>query len=119
LWIKLFSSKRKQKLSTLKKIISYGLKKISKELFFFLAKIINFWIETGEESMQTIQQDLTNELLGGLNEEVIKFFITSMNPEKVMKQFKPEDRLKGIKPEDRLKGLNHKELQKLKKILNK
>ena len=105
LLIKLFSSKKKQKIAALKKILFFGIKQLSQGLIDVILKIIGFWNETGEYTMQNMKKDFTPELFGDVNEEVIDFFIYLFRPEKLIQRFKPEDRLKGLKPEDRFKGL--------------
>ncbi|KPA18476.1 hypothetical protein MHK_001298 [Candidatus Magnetomorum sp. HK-1] len=100
LWIKLFSSKKKQKLSVLQKILSLDLKKISQELIVILFKIMNFWNKTGEVSMQTIKKEINSEFLNGIDEDLVNFFLSFTKPELVARQLKPEERLMGLKPED-------------------
>ena len=95
LWIKLFSSKIKQKLSVLKKILSLDFKRLSRELILILLKILNFWNDIGEITMQQIKKDVLYEL-GGISDEVLDLFLSSVEPKKVINRFKPEDRLQGL-----------------------
>jgi len=108
LWIKLFSSKNKQKFSVLKKLISLGLKKFGRDLLIIFIKILNFWNDTGEITMKQIKQKVLNDT-ATLNDKEIAFFLSlfkpedllrGLNPEDVFKQYRPEERLRGLKPED-------------------
>ncbi|KPA16214.1 hypothetical protein MHK_003577 [Candidatus Magnetomorum sp. HK-1] len=107
LWIKLFSSKINQRLSVLKRILAFDLKKLNKGLVSILVKILNFWNIIGEISMQRIQKDILYES-GGISDEVAGWFLSLFKPEDRLRGLKPEDRLHGLKPEDRLNGLDLK-----------
>jgi hypothetical protein len=119
LWIKLFSSKSKQKISVLKNLISLNLKKFSKELIIIFIKILNFWNDTGEITMKQIKQEVLYDT-ETLSDREIATFLSLFNPEDVFKQYKPEDVFKQYKPEDvfiqyrpeeRLKGLDIKTIE--------
>jgi len=137
LWIKLFSSKATQKYSVLKKLISLGLKKFGRELLIIFIKILNFWNDTGELTMEQIRQKVLYDT-GNLNDKEISTFLSlfkpedvfrqyrpeerlrglkpeevfkQYRPEDVLKQYRPEDRLRGLKPEERLKGLDFKTIE--------
>ncbi|ETR74693.1 MAG: hypothetical protein OMM_00024 [Candidatus Magnetoglobus multicellularis str. Araruama] len=99
LWIKLFSSKKKQRLSVLKKILSLGKKTLSRGLLIILMKIIKLWNAIGEITMQEINKDVFDDSLD-VDEEMIALFLTMMGPKRVLKQFKPEDIFSQFKPED-------------------
>ncbi|ETR70248.1 MAG: hypothetical protein OMM_03379 [Candidatus Magnetoglobus multicellularis str. Araruama] len=116
LWIKLFSSKIKQRLSVLKRILAFDLKKFNSGLVSILVKILNFWNMIGEISMQRIQKDILYES-DGISDELAAWFLSMFKPEDrlrglqledIFKQFKPEDVFKQFKPEDRLNGLDLK-----------
>jgi len=128
LWIKLFSSKKKQKLSALQKILALDLKKISQELIMTVFKIIAFWLKTGEISMQQIEKQVSRIEVDDLAEDAAVLFFTlvkpecwvnRLKPEDIIPQFKPKDVIPQFKPEDLLKELDvdtiEKYLDKLKK----
>jgi hypothetical protein len=102
LWIKLFASKIKQRLSVLKRILAFDLKKFNSGLVSILVKILNFWNMIGEISMQRIQKDILYES-DGISDELAAWFLS---------MFKPEDRLRGLQPEDRLRGLQPEDVFK-------
>ena len=137
LWIKLFSSKKKHKLSALQKLLSLDLKKMSQELITILFKIIAFWLKTGEINMQTVQKNVSQEMLNGISEDVVELFFSLINPERIIRRFKPEDVIPQFKPEDvitqfkpedvipkfkpeeRLKGLDIEDIEKYLQQLKK
>jgi len=98
LWIKLFSSKINQRLSVLKRILAFDLKKFNSDLVSILIKILKFWNMIGEISMQRIQKDILYET-NGISDELAAWFLSLL---------KPEDRLRGLGPEERLNGLDLK-----------
>jgi len=107
LWIKLFSSKITQRLSVLKRILAFDLKKFNSGLVSILVKILNFWNMIGEISMQRIQKDILYES-DCISDELAAWFLSMFKPEDRLRGLQPEDVFKQFKPEDRLNGLDLK-----------
>jgi len=108
LLIKLFSSKKNQRFLALKNIFSLNYKQFSLGLKSILVKIIYFWKNKGEISMQQVKRDIVDEA-SELTEEEKAWFISLFKPEDRLRGLKPEERLQGLKPEERLRGLKPEE----------
>ena len=86
-WIKLFASKKKEKLLALKQLMTSFKKSLSEKLSKIIMKILHYWHTEGEYTMEQLMKDVSQ-----MDDDPVEFIARYLKPEQLAKVYNLQPR---------------------------
>ena len=113
-YIKCFASRMKEKKAAFRMLKRQNIGSFSLKLLWLFQGLWNHWFSKGGDLMN---QELTPEQVIEMGKMWGDVYLSTLNPEELLKKFGPEKVLEKFSPEERLRGLSVKEIENyLRKI---